>query len=65
MEHIQLCIGEEHVKSLRVRIKGQTYKGDTVVGVCYRVMKRRKWIRPSTGNQNQSQNHGPQFMRGL
>lgn len=62
MKCIELYLGEEQIKSSWVRMKGQTCKGDAVVGVCYRLLKRKKWMKPSTGNQKQFQNHGPWFM---
>jgi len=37
LECIELGLGaHEGVKSLWVRIKGQTHMGDVIVGVCYR-----------------------------
>lgn len=44
MECIELClwVDNKQVKSLWVRIKGQTNKGDTDVGVCYRPPKQEK-----------------------
>lgn len=38
LECIELCLGvdDESVQSSSVRITGQTSKGDTVRGVCYR-----------------------------
>lgn len=38
MECTKLCLGvdDESVESLSVRVTGQTSKGDTVRGVCYR-----------------------------
>ncbi|XP_063280190.1 uncharacterized protein LOC134564864 isoform X3 [Prinia subflava] len=39
LECMEVCLGvdDKQVESLWVRIKGQTSKGDTVVGVCYRL----------------------------
>jgi len=38
LEYIEFCLGadEEQVENLRVRIKRQAHRGDTVVGVYYR-----------------------------
>lgn len=38
-------------KSLRVRIKGQTSKDDTVVGVCYRPPEREEEVNEASGRQ--------------
>jgi len=67
LECIELCLGadEEGVESLWVRIKGQAYMGDIIVGgTTGNLTRRRRLMRPSTGSCKQTHSHRPWFSWG-
>lgn len=67
LECIRPCLGvnDEQIESLWVRIKGQSSKGDAVVGVYRLLLRRSEWTRLCTGSWEHPHSHRPWFLGGI